>query len=380
MESNRLLAQESVFGRVVFSPHTLNPDGYWPRVFLYPSSIYASGHGRVSVELGPWPRHAHILRLARSREHMIRSLATRIVQIVATLWLATSAVFVMIHLSGDPTQGFLPPGVSPELREQMRTELGLNQPIGEQYARFIGRGFVGDFGTSWRDNQPALETVLARLPATVQLSTVALGLAVITGIGYAILVNRPGRMRVVLNVLPSIGQAVPTFWLGAMLMMFFAVRLGWLPSSGSGSTGSIILPALTLALHPASTIARLLATSMDDVARADYVRTARSKGLSQLQVAGGHITPNAMLPVIGYIGLQAGFLIGGTVIVESLFAWPGIGRLALQSALQRDLPVIHAFVAVTAIGVIVVNIVTDLVQILIDPRLRFTARSVATHG
>jgi peptide/nickel transport system permease protein len=301
---------------------------------------------------------------------MIRSIATRILQILATLWLATSAVFAMIHLSGDPTQGFLPPGVSPELREEMRSTLGLDDPVWQQYLRFVGRGFLGDFGTSWRDNQPALDSVLARLPATIQLASVAVVLAVVTGIGYAILVNRPGRLRHILNLLPSIGQAVPTFWLGAMLMMLFAVRLGWLPSSGSGSPAALVLPALTLALHPASTIARLLATSMDDVAHADYVRTARSKGLRQVTVVRDHIAPNALLPAIGYIGLQAGFLIGGTVIVESLFAWPGIGRLALQSALQRDLPVIHAFVAVTAIGVILINIGTDLLQMVIDPRLR----------
>lgn len=301
---------------------------------------------------------------------MLRSFATRIIQILATLWLATSAVFVMIHLSGDPTQGFLPPGVSPELRQEMRVKLGLDDPLWQQYLSFVGRGFMGDFGTSWRDNRPALDSVLARLPATIELATVAIVLAVVTGIGYAILVNRPGKIRHFLNLLPSVGQAVPTFWLGAMLMMLFAVRLGWLPSSGSGSPGSIVLPALTLALHPASTIARLLATSMDDVAHADYVRTARSKGLPQAQVVRSHVAPNALLPAIGYIGLQAGFLIGGTVIVESLFAWPGIGRLALQSALQRDLPVIHAFVAVTAIGVILVNIVTDGIQMLIDPRLR----------
>ena len=309
---------------------------------------------------------------------MIRSIATRIIQIIATLWLASTAVFVMIHLSGDPTQGFVPPGVSPEVREQMRVDLGLDDPIWQQYTQFIARGFVGDFGDSWRDKQPALNAVLERLPATIQLSTVAIALAVVTGIGYALLVNRPGKLRVFLNLLPSIGQAGPTFWLGAMLMMVLAGRRGWLPSSGSGSVSAIVLPALTLALQPASTIARLLATSMEDVASADYVRTARSKGLQPSQIVKGHIAPNAMLPAIGYIGLQAGFLVGGTVIVESLFAWPGIGRLALQSALQRDLPVIHAFVVVTAVGVILINIVTDLIQIAIDPRLK--TRSAVTHG
>ncbi len=309
---------------------------------------------------------------------MVRSIAARLIQILATLWLASTAVFVLIHLSGDPTQGFLPPGVSPELREQMRDELGLNDPLWQQYSNFILRGLQGDFGDSWRDNQPALDAVLARVPATFQLATVSLILATITGIGYALLVNRPGKVRTALQILPSIGQAVPTFWLGAVLMLFFAVRLGWLPSSGRGSALSIVLPALTLALQPASTIARILATSMDDVANADYIRTARSKGLRQGSITLRHLAPNAMLPAIGYIGLQAGFLVGGTVVVESLFAWPGIGRLALQSALQRDLPVIHAFVAVTAVGVIVINIVTDLVQMAIDPRL--ATREEAIRG
>lgn len=311
---------------------------------------------------------------------MIRAISARIIQILATLWLASTAVFVLIHLSGDPTQGFLPPGVSPELREEMRTNLGLNDPIWQQYLQFISRGFRGDFGDSWRDNQPALEAVLARIPATFQLASAALVLAVVTGIGYALIVNRPGRMRTFLLTLPSIGQAVPSFWLGAVLMLYFAVELRWLPSSGRHSSLSIILPALTLALHPASSIARILATSMDDVTHADYIRTARSKGLAQKSVTTGHIAPNAILPAISYIGLQAGFLVGGTVIVESLFAWPGIGRLALQSALQRDLPVIHAFVFVTAIGVILVNLVTDLVQIRIDPRLRNGTRAEVARG
>lgn len=301
---------------------------------------------------------------------MIRSIAARIIQIAATLWLASTAVFILIHLSGDPTQGFLPPGVSPELRENMRTELGLNDPVWMQYLQFIQRGFLWDFGDSWRDNQPALNAVLARVPATLELATAALILAIITGIGYALIVNRPGPWRSMLLVLPSVGQAVPTFWLGAILMLVFAVRIGWLPSSGRESSLALVLPALTLALHPASTIARLLATSMDDVTHADYIRTARSKGIAQKDVTTRHIAPNAILPAIAYIGLQAGFLVGGTVVVESLFAWPGIGRLALQSALQRDLPVIHAFVAVTAVGVILINLVTDLIQILIDPRLR----------
>lgn len=311
---------------------------------------------------------------------MLRLIALRAVQILITLWLATSAVFVMIHLSGDPTQGFVPPGTSPELRQAIRDDLGLNDPMAVQYLRFIGKGLTGDFGDSWRDNRPALDAVLLRLPVTLSLAAASLALAVITGVGFALLASRSGWLRTVLGVLPSLGQAVPTFWLGAVLMLLFAVRFRWLPSSGNASLSSLILPTLTLALHPASTIARLLQTSMEDVTRMDYVRTARSKGLPTGSIVARHIAPNAILPAIGYIGLQAGFLVGGAVVVESLFAWPGIGRLALQSALQRDLPVIHAFVAVTAIGVIMINLITDVLMVVMDPRLRSVPGQGAVRG
>lgn len=311
---------------------------------------------------------------------MIRMILSRIAQIAATVWLAGSLVFVMIHLSGDPTQGFLPPGVSPEVRDQMRQKLGLTDPIWQQYLSFVGRGFVGDFGLSWRDGQPALAAVLHRLPATLQLSAVSLLIACVSGFGYALIMQRTGPFKRPLSLLPSLGQAIPTFWLGAMLMMLFAVRTKWLPSSGDESLSSIVLPALTLALHPASVIARLFATSMDDVTHADYVRTARSKGLRPRSVTIRHIAPNAMLPTIALIGLQAGFLVGGAVVVESLFAWPGVGRLALQSALVRDLPVVHAFVIVTALGVIGINLLVDLVQNQVDPRLRSQSDVGVMHG
>lgn len=307
-----------------------------------------------------------------SRHRMIRSFLTRIAQVIITLVLASTVVFVLIHLSGDPTQGFMPPGAAPELREATRERLGLNDPVLEQYARFVWNGLSGDFGVSWRDNQPALQSVLDRLPATLTLAGSALGLAVGFGIVVGVLAASPraGWIFRVVRALPIVGQAVPTFWLGAMLMLLFAVRLGWLPASGNATPASIILPAVTLALQPASIMARLMSTGIQDISRSDYVRTAVSKGLPQAVVSWRHIVPNALLPVLGYAGLQAGFLIGGTVVIESLFAWPGVGRLALQSAVQRDLPVIHAFVAVTAIGVILINLAVDLITLTIDPRLR----------
>lgn len=163
-------------------------------------------------------------------------------------------------------------------------------------------------------------------------------------------------------------------------MLLFAVRLGWLPASGNSGLSSIILPAGTLALQPASIIARLMSTGMQDVSRSDYIRTAVSKGLSRRVIAWRHVVPNALLPVLGYAGLQAGFLVGGTVVIESLFAWPGVGRLALQSATQHDLPVIHAFVAVTAVAVILINLIVDLLSVAIDPRQRHALARESARG
>lgn len=303
---------------------------------------------------------------------MLVSVAKRTLQMILTLTLASTVIFALIHLSGDPTQGFMPAGASPEVREDIREQLGLDEPLVEQYLHFIVNGLTGDFGDSWRDRQPALSAVLDRLPATLILSGTALVTAVVGGtiIGVLSASTHSNVLLHAVRIIPVAGQAVPTFWLGAMLMLLFAVRLGWLPSSGSGSPSTLVLPVLTLASQPGSIIARLIFTGMRDLQGSDFVRTAQSKGLRTRTIAVRHMLPNAVLPVLAYVGLQAGFLIGGAVVVESLFAWPGIGRLALQSALQRDLPVIHAFVVVTAIGVILVNLAVDLMHLLIDPRQR----------
>jgi peptide/nickel transport system permease protein len=303
---------------------------------------------------------------------MLISIAKRIVQLVVTLILASTVIFVLIHVSGDPTQGFMPVGASPEVREATRARLGLDDPLGEQYLRFVRNGLTGDFGDSWHDRQPALNAVLDRLPATLLLAAVALVIASVGGVTLGMLSASagPGGVVFAVRAFAMAGQAVPTFWLGGMLILIFAVRLGWLPSSGDGSLSALVLPALTLAAHPGSIIARLIATGMLEVQRSDFVRTAHGKGIAPRAVSIRHVFPNAVLPVLAYVGLQAGFLIGGTVVIESVFAWPGIGRLALQSATQRDLPVIHAFVVITAIGVCLLNLIVDLSAGVIDPRQR----------
>jgi peptide/nickel transport system permease protein len=303
---------------------------------------------------------------------MLISIAKRILQMILTLTLASTVIFVLIHLSGDPTQGFMPAGASPEVRSATRTRLGLDDPILEQYLPFVANGLTGNFGDSWRDRQPAMDAVLDRLPATLLLAGTALAVVVIGGTVIGVLSASTGShvLLSAVRIIPVAGQAIPTFWLGAMLMLLFAVKLGWLPSSGSDSPSALVLPALTLASQPGSVIARLVSTGMRELQRSEFVRTAESKGLRPATVAVRHVLPNAILPVLAYVGLQAGFLVGGTVVIESLFAWPGIGRLALQSALERDLPVVHAFVVVTAIGVILINLGVDLIRLMIDPRQR----------
>ncbi len=316
------------------------------------------------------------------RASMLIRLLQRILLMIVTVIATSSAIFVLIHAAGDPTQGFLPPGASPEMRAQVRSSLGLEDPIVLQYARFIGRGLRGDFGNSWRDHQPALQSVLARLPATLLLATTAVGLAVIIGGAIAVtgVAVRSRIFRRALNLIGLLGQAIPTFWLGTLFILIFAVRLNWLPSSGNAGPRSLILPALTLAGYPASMIARLLQSSLLEAGNQEYVRTARSKGLTNRIVWLRHALPNALLPTLGFIGLQLGFMVGGTVVVESVFAYPGVGRLALQAASERDLPVVHAFAVVVAISIVVIGTAIDLLVAALDPRLHDLERMERVAG
>ncbi|MGI8482789.1 MAG: ABC transporter permease [Thermomicrobiales bacterium] len=313
---------------------------------------------------------------------MLIRLLQRILLLIVTVIATSSAIFVLIHAAGDPTQGFLPPGASPEMRAQVRSNLGLDDPIALQYARFIGRGLRGDFGDSWRDHQPALQSVLDRLPATLLLATTAIVLATIIGGAIAVIgvSVRSGFVRRGLNLIGLLGQAVPTFWLGTLFILIFAVRLNWLPSSGNAGFRSLILPALTLAGYPASMIARLLQSSLLEAGNQEYLRTARAKGLANHVVWLRHALPNALLPTLGFVGLQLGFMVGGTVVVESVFAYPGVGRLALQAASERDLPVVHAFAVVVAILIVVIGTAIDLLVAALDPRLRDAERMERMAG
>jgi peptide/nickel transport system permease protein len=281
-------------------------------------------------------------------------------------------VFVVIHLAGDPTDGFVDPAAPPEVRQQIRTDLGLDDPLYQQFGRFLANAARGDFGVSWRADQPALGLVFGRLDSTLLLAGAALAIAILlgclVGIAHATVKNRP--VTTALETVISLGQALPTFWVGAVLIMIFAVNLKWVPSSGSGGLRALILPALTLALQPAAMIARLTTVQLTEVLRSDFVRTARGKGLAENIVIRSHALRASLGPIIAFIGVQLGFLIGGAVVVEGVFAWPGIGTLALNAVQDRDLPVIQSFVVVTAVLIVAINRIVDLIARILDPRIR----------
>jgi peptide/nickel transport system permease protein len=303
---------------------------------------------------------------------MVGFLVNRLLHAVAVLFGVVSVTFALLHLAGDPLAGLMPPGAAPEVESQIRAAYGLDRPLSEQYLDFVGRAMRGDFGDSWRQGRPVLEAVLERLPATLWLTALATILAVVVGTFLGVsAAARPGSAwDIVARSTALLGQAVPAFWLGTMLILLFSVGLQWLPSSGLEGPGGIILPALSLAAYPAATLTRLLRASVIETLGADYIRAARAKGLSRSRILIGHALRNAALPAVAFTGLQVGFLLGGAVIVEGVFAYPGIGGMALDAVAARDIPLVEAFVWVVAVMILVVNLLTDTLAMLLDPRLR----------
>lgn len=305
---------------------------------------------------------------------MVRLLARALATLIGTILLASSGIFVLIHLSGDPTYGFLPPETSPEVREDVRARLGLDESLGRQYLLFLEDAFTLDFGHSWSLRRPAADAVLAAFPSTIVLALLGTVSAVAVGVcaGVATSRRRRGLAEWLISGTTLIGLAIPGFWLGTLLILLFAVRLDWLPSSGNAGWQSLVLPVVALTLHPASVIARLVRANLRDVSGTSWVRTAQAKGLSTRTIQWRHMLPNAVMPAVAYVGLHAAALIGGTIVIESVFAYPGVGRMALQAAMERDMPVIHAFVVFAAVLVVGINLVVDLVATRIDPRLRIS--------
>jgi peptide/nickel transport system permease protein len=300
------------------------------------------------------------------------TLASRIVYFAAVLLAVVTVVFAMLRLSGDPLDALAPPGSAPEDVEALRQKYGLDEPVAVQYVRFVTEAARGDFGDSWRFDRPALGVVLDRFPATLELVGASLALALLVAVPLGALAGaRPGGGAAgASHAIALLGQAVPGFWLGTLLILLFAVRLDWLPSSGRDGVAGLVLPVVTLAAFPMAMLIRLIRASVQEAMRLDHVRTARAKGLPERMVLAGHVLRVAAGPAIAYAGLVAGFLVTGSVVVESVFAYPGAGQLALQSVTGRDLPVVLAFVSLAALFVVLANLIADLVAMLVDPRLR----------
>jgi len=290
---------------------------------------------------------------------------------LVTLGVVTLA-FVALRLSGDPAATMLPGDASVDELRDLRHALGLDRPLHVQYVSFLGGAVRGDFGDSFRHQQPAFGLVLERLPATLELAFAALLLAVAVALplGIVAAIYRGRAVDMLAMGFAVVGQATPYFWMGIMLILVVSVELGWLPTSGRGGWPHLILPAVTLGTHFAASLARLTRTSMLEVLGQNFVTTARAKGLGEPRVVLAHALKNAAVPVVTLIGLQFGTLLGGAVVTETIFAWPGVGRLAVQSIFVRDYPVVQAGVLVLALVFVAINLAVDLLYGTLDPRIR----------
>ena len=299
-------------------------------------------------------------------------LLRRLAQSVLVLLGVSFVVFFILYLTGDPALVLLPPDATAEDIRKFREEMGFNDPFIVQYGRFLGGALRGDFGQSVRHGEPAFSLVLERLPATFQLSGAALLVALVLAIPAGVLsaVRRNTVTDYVATVVALLGQSMPTFWLGIMLILVFSVQFNLLPSSGRGGLEHLVLPAVTLGLFTTARITRLTRSGMLEVLNQDYIRTARAKGVSGRPVVWKHAFKNAAIPIVTIVGIELGTLLGGSVITETIFAWPGVGRLSVQAIYNRDYPVVQAAVFLLASTFVLVNLVVDLLYTYLDPRIR----------
>ena len=281
--------------------------------------------------------------------------------------------FLVLHLTGDPAIAILGPDATDEALAQLRTELGLDRPLVTQYLDFLGSALRGDFGDSTRFRQPAIQLFAERLPATLELASAALVLSVLLGgiVGVLAAVYRNSILDRVVRAVTLLGQAIPGFFLGIALIIIFAAQLKWFPAGGRGTLAHLVLPAFTLGTYFAAITARFVRGAMLEVLSADFVRTARSKGVTERSVVLRHALRNSLIGVLTLIGLQIGSLLSGAVVVETVFSWPGIGRLAVQAIYTRDFPVVQVTIILSAGIFVLVNLLTDIVYGLVDPRIRF---------
>ncbi len=299
-------------------------------------------------------------------------LAYRLFRAFIALWLVSTVVFVVMRLSGDPVPLLLPPDAPIAEMERVRHDLGLDRPLPVQYGVFLGNVLRGDFGRSIHFRQPAMEVALSYLPATLELGVVAFLIAVLIAvpIGVFSAIRRNSPLDHAAMGLALIGQSTPTFFLGILFILVLALRFDLFPTSGRGDWRYLVLPAMTLGAFAMASIARITRSAMLEVLRADFIRTARAKGLGEFVVVAKHTLKNAALPILTITGLQFGTLLGGAVVTETVFSWPGMGRLAIQSIYNRDYPVVQSTVFIAAVLFIVINLTLDTLYGVLDPRTR----------
>ncbi|GGG28181.1 glutathione ABC transporter permease [Caldovatus sediminis] len=302
---------------------------------------------------------------------MARFLLTRLGQALVTLALLTVLIFVLARLTGDPTPLVLPSEATEADRAFFRQQYGLDRPVHEQYVVFLRNVLRGDFGISFRYREPAFDLVLAAIGPTLQLAGVSMLVAILLGLPLGIAAAlRPGSwLAATVRGYASLGQAMPTFWTGLMLIFVFAISIPVLPSSGYGTAANFVLPAVTLGFYASASVTMLTWANMTEALRSDFVQMERVLGIPRRLIVLKHALRNASLPIVTYLGLQFGLLLGGAVVTERVFAWPGVGQMLVDAILNRDYPVVQAAVMLTAVLVMTINLVVDLLYAVLDPRV-----------
>ena len=309
-------------------------------------------------------------------DEMRNYIISRIIQMAIIMFIVSLIVFFMVRLKGDPVAVMAPPTFNEEQIANMRAAWGFDKPIWEQYVIFIRKAVAGDFGQSIQARRPAMELVIERLRYTYLLAGVSAGFGALIAIPLGVIsaLRRNGIIDFLSTTLASLGTAMPNFWLGLMLIIVFSVQLRMLPSFGAQEPKAIIMPAATLGVGMAARLSRITRSAMLEVLNQDYIRTAHSKGLNTNIVVIRHALRNALIPVVTVFGLQLGWLLGGSVVVESVFSWPGLGRLMIESINVRDITVVQAGLFWFAFTFILINIMVDMLYVLLDPRISFDSR------
>ncbi|TPG55402.1 ABC transporter permease [Ewingella americana] len=303
---------------------------------------------------------------------MLRYILQRLAQSVLVMFGVSLLIFYSLHLTGDPAAVMMPPGSSQQEIEHFRHSMGFDRSLTWQYWHYLTGVLQGNLGDSLRYSQPVTELIGQRVPATLLLAVTALLWSTAAGLllGIVSALYQNSVWDLLCRLLAFSGQAVPVFWLGLLLIIVFSLNLRWLPSSGYGSASQLVMPAISLGAYYMSAIARLIRASLIDVMQQDYIRTARAKGLSRWRIVVRHGLRNALIPVVTVQGMYFASLLGGALVTEIIFAWPGIGRLAVQAIQNRDFPLVQAIVLLAALVFVAINLIIDLLYVVLNPRIR----------